>query len=65
MFARAAFVSILLAGAAIVLISIELSEVLSLSDRVTVMARGRLSRPMPTDDLDQAELGLLMSATAL
>lgn len=48
-------------GAGIVLISEDLEELLALSDRVAVFYRGRLSRPLPTDTLDIAHLGLLMS----
>lgn len=50
-------------GAAILLVSTELNEVLSLSDRVAVMAGGRLSEPVPVDDVDPHALGLLMAAS--
>ena len=52
-------------GAAILLISTELSEVLSISDRVSVISRGRLSPALPTDELDDPQHDLLMSASAL
>ena len=52
-------------GAAILLISTELSEVLSLSDRISAISRGRLSPALPTDELDEPQHDLLMSASAL
>lgn len=50
-------------GAAILLVSSELNEVLSLSDRICVMAGGRLSEPQPVEGIDVRELGLLMAAS--
>lgn len=47
-------------GCAVVLISTDLDEILSLSDRVRVLYRGRLSRPL-TPPIDVAQLGLLMA----
>ena len=50
-------------GCAVVLISTDLDEVLDLSDRVSVLYRGRLSHPLdPPIDIDQ--LGLLMAGAA-
>jgi len=50
-------------GCAVVLISTDLDEVLDLSDRVGVLYRGRLSRPLePPIDIDR--LGLLMAGVA-
>lgn len=46
-------------GAAIVLISTELDEVLSLSDRVAALFEGRLSQPV-SPDTPREEIGLLM-----
>lgn len=51
-------------GAAIVLISEDLEELLSLSDRVAVMHRGRLSATLPTTGVTVRELGLLMTGQA-
>ncbi|MFO1070545.1 MAG: hypothetical protein U1E14_18665 [Geminicoccaceae bacterium] len=48
-------------GAAVVLISEDLDELLALSDRIAVMYRGRLSRPEPTGRLTLARLGLMMA----
>ncbi|MFQ5666221.1 MAG: heme ABC transporter ATP-binding protein, partial [Candidatus Binatia bacterium] len=51
-------------GCAIVLISTDLDEVLDLSDRVSVLFRGRLSRPL-TPPVDREHLGLLMAGAEL
>ncbi|MBM0207315.1 heme ABC transporter ATP-binding protein, partial [Micromonospora sp. STR1s_5] len=48
-------------GAAIILISEDLDELLALSDRIAVMARGRLSQPEPVETVTLAELGLRMA----
>jgi len=49
------------AGAGILLISEDLDELLTLSDRVAVMAGGRLSDPQPTESLDRGTLGMMMA----
>jgi simple sugar transport system ATP-binding protein len=49
------------AGVAIVLISEELDEILSLSDRVVVMYEGRIVGSFPSDTADIHEIGLLMT----
>ncbi len=49
-------------GGATLLVSTELDEILSLSDRIAVMASGRLSRAMDNDGLDAEMLGLLMGS---
>ena len=48
-------------GAAILLISEDLDELLALSDMVCVMYRGRLSAPMPRSSATIALLGLMMA----
>ena len=48
-------------GAAILLISEDLDELLALSDEVSVMYRGRLSAPLPRAGAEAAELGLMMA----
>jgi simple sugar transport system ATP-binding protein len=48
-------------GAGILLISEDLDELLSLSDRIAVIARGRLSPAEPVESLTLERLGLLMA----
>ncbi len=48
------------AGSALLLISTELDEILSLSDRIAVIANGRFLRILAADDADAETLGLLM-----
>ncbi len=47
-------------GAAVLLVSTELDEALSLSDRVAVMYEGRIVGEMKRDDFDLTRIGLLM-----
>jgi simple sugar transport system ATP-binding protein len=49
------------AGAAILLVSAELEEVLSLSDRVLVMYQGRIVGEVDPKQVSQEEIGLLMT----
>ena len=48
-------------GAGVVLISEDLDELLSLSDRIAVITRGRLSPAEPVEDLTLERLGLMMA----
>jgi simple sugar transport system ATP-binding protein len=48
------------AGCAILLVSSELDEILSLADRVLVMNAGRITGERPVEACTEAELGLLM-----
>jgi ABC-type uncharacterized transport system ATPase subunit len=48
-------------GAAILLISEDLDELLSLSDRIAVMYRGQLSTPLLREKVTIQELGLMMA----
>ncbi len=48
-------------GAGVVLISEDLDELFQVADRIQVMYQGNLSDPVPTGEVDRAELGLLMS----
>ena len=52
-------------GAAILLISEDLDEILTLSDRIVVMSRGRLSAPSARGERSVAELGELMAGHGL
>ncbi len=49
------------AGAATILISEELDEILALSDRVAVMYEGKLRGPFDVDEVDVTGIGLLMT----
>ena len=51
-------------GVAIVLISEDLDELLALSDRVAVIARGALSSPLPVESVTKERLGLMMAGHA-
>jgi simple sugar transport system ATP-binding protein len=51
------------AGAAILLISEDLDELLSLSDRLAVMYEGKIVGEMPTQDANIQEIGLMMAGT--
>ena len=48
-------------GAAILLISEDLEEILALSDRILVMSKGRLSTPSARGERSVAQLGELMA----
>ena len=48
-------------GAAVILISEDLDEVMQLSDVIHVMSEGRLSPPLPRGHASVAELGLWMA----
>ena len=49
------------AGKAILLVSVELEEILSLSDRIIVMFDGHIMGERMPDETDEKELGLLMA----
>lgn len=48
-------------GKAILLVSVELEEILSLSDRIAVMFDGQIMGERMPDQTDEKELGLLMA----
>ena len=48
-------------GRAVLLVSVELDEILSLSDRIAVMFDGRIMGERRPDETDERELGLLMA----
>ena len=52
------------AGAAVVLVSEDLDEILQLSDRIVVLAHGRVSGVVQVADADRQSLGNLMTAEA-
>jgi len=52
-------------GAAILLVSVELEEIMSLSDRIGVLYRGRLAGEFQADQVTEEELGILMAGGSL
>jgi simple sugar transport system ATP-binding protein len=52
------------AGAAILLISEDLDELLALSDRLVVLYEGRVVGRLPADGADREHLGMLMAGRA-
>jgi simple sugar transport system ATP-binding protein len=48
-------------GASVLLISDDLDEILALADRVAVIYRGRISEPLPRQQVTIQELGLMMA----
>ena len=51
-------------GVAILLVSVELEEVLSLSDRIVVMFDGKIVGKRVNKDVTDREIGLLMAGIA-
>ncbi len=49
------------AGKAVVLVSVELEEIMSLSDRILVMFEGRIVGSLAAEDADEKTLGLMMA----
>ena len=49
------------AGCAILLVSVELDEVMSLSDRILVMFQGRIVGEVSGDEAEERTLGLMMA----
>jgi simple sugar transport system ATP-binding protein len=49
------------AGAAILLVSVELDEILALSDRILVMFGGRIAGEVAAGSADERRIGLLMA----
>jgi general nucleoside transport system ATP-binding protein len=52
------------AGCAMLLVSSELDEILSLADRVLVMNQGRISGSLPIAECSETRLGILMASGA-
>ncbi len=52
-------------GAAILLVSEELDEITSLSDRIAVIYEGRIMGTMPAEDADLEKIGLMMAGTPM
>jgi simple sugar transport system ATP-binding protein len=49
------------AGKAIILISVELEEIMSLSDRIIVMCDGEITGTVNAEDAEEATLGMMMA----
>jgi len=52
-------------GCAVLLISVELDEIMALSDRIAVMYEGRIVDTVNADEVTREELGLLMAGSRL
>jgi simple sugar transport system ATP-binding protein len=52
-------------GCAVLVVSAELDEVMSLADRIAVMYHGQIVAEVPADKATRAELGLLMAGSKL
>jgi simple sugar transport system ATP-binding protein len=52
-------------GAAILLVSVELDEIMSLSDRIAVLFRGQIAGQMDAADATEEDLGILMAGGSL
>jgi general nucleoside transport system ATP-binding protein len=53
------------AGAAVLLVSVELDEIFSLSDRIAVMFEGRIMGVMDRKDANEQDVGILMAGGSL
>jgi simple sugar transport system ATP-binding protein len=62
---RQALVDLARSGSAIVMVSQDLDEILEISDRIAVIANGRLSRPRARDDLPREAIGLMMTGIGM
>ncbi len=60
---RQALVDLRDAGVAVLVVSEELEELFEISDRLAVIAQGRLSAPMPTRETNAEAIGLMMSGS--
>lgn len=52
-------------GCAVLLVSVELDEIMALSDRIAVMYEGEITAIVDADDITRQELGLLMAGSRL
>ena len=52
-------------GAAVLLVSVELDEIMSLSDRILVMYRGEIAGEVDPATVTEEEIGLLMGGSSL
>ena len=57
---RQALLDLAAGGAALVVISQDLDELMEISDRFAALNEGRLSAPKPTSGLDVEQIGLML-----
>jgi simple sugar transport system ATP-binding protein len=62
---RQALLDLAAAGAAVLVTSQDLDELIEIADRIAVMFHGRLSAPLATADATREKLGLLMGGSSL
>lgn len=53
------------AGSAVILVSVELDEIMSLADRILVMSNGRIVGEVSAEEADERTLGLMMANVSL
>jgi ABC-type uncharacterized transport system ATPase subunit len=62
---RQALIDLAASGAAVLVTSQDLDELIEIADRIAVMFHGRLSAPLATADASREKLGLLMGGSSL
>jgi len=62
---RQALVDLARSGSGILMISQDLDEILEISDRISVIAHGRLSRPRAASELPREAIGLMMAGIGM
>jgi simple sugar transport system ATP-binding protein len=62
---RQALLDLAANGAAVLVTSQDLDELIEITDRIAVMFHGRLSEPLPTAQATREKLGLLMGGSSL
>jgi simple sugar transport system ATP-binding protein len=62
---RQALIDLAAQGAAVLVTSQDLDELIEITDRIAVMFHGRLSEPLVTADASREKLGLLMGGSGL
>ena len=61
---RQSLVDLAVEGAAVLIVSQDLEELLEISDRIAVMAKGQLSAAIPASEATPERVGLLMAGTS-
>jgi general nucleoside transport system ATP-binding protein len=62
---RQALIDLAASGAAVLVTSQDLDELIEIADRIAVMFHGRLSVPLATAEASREKLGLLMGGSSL